>query len=64
MRHGGWLTADLRDEVKLLWNLEGNMAYSHRWAAGLSPIGRDEDGLIWMYKPGVDYREQLIQETL
>jgi DNA repair photolyase len=64
MRHGGWLTDALRDEVKHLWNLEGNVAYSHRWATGLTPIGRDEDGLIWTYAPGPDYREQLILETL
>jgi DNA repair photolyase len=64
LRHGGWLTEDLRLEVKHLWNLEGNVAYSHRWATGLTPIGRDEDGLIWMYTPGTDYREQLILETL
>ena len=64
LRNGGWLTNDLRSEVHQLWNLEGNVAYSHRWAVGLTPVGRDEDGLIWMYKPGVDYRQQLIEETI
>jgi DNA repair photolyase len=64
MRHGGWLTEDLRLEVKHLWNLEGNVAYSQRWAVGLTPVGRDEDGLIWSYVKGDDYREQLIRETL
>lgn len=62
---GGFLTEDLRREVKELWNLSGTgIAYSHRWAAGLTPIGRDEDGLIWMYDRKSDYREKLIQEIL
>lgn len=61
--HGGFLTEDLRMEVKHLWNLEGNMAYSHRWAAGLVASGRDQDGLIWRYD-GTDYRETLIQELI
>jgi hypothetical protein len=62
-RHGGFLTEELRMEVKHLWNLEGNLAYSHRWAAGLVPCGRDEDGLIWR-KDETDYRETLIQELI
>jgi DNA repair photolyase len=62
--NGGFLTEELRQEVKHLWNLEGNVAYSHRWAAGLIPTGRDEDGLIWRHIAGNDYRENLILNTI
>lgn len=60
---GGFLTEELREEVKLLWNLQGNTAYSHRWSRGLSPCGRDEDGLLWRWKDS-DYREDLLKSTL
>ena len=60
-RHGGFLTEDLKRDVKELWNLGGNVAYSHRWAQGLTPVGRDEDGLIWVYDPEIDYRKNLIK---
>jgi hypothetical protein len=62
-KHGGFLTPDLKLEVHQLWNLGGNVAYSHRWAAGLVPVGRDEGGLIWK-QDGTDYREDLIQEMI
>jgi len=62
-KHGGFLTEDLKTDVKHLWNLEGNVAYSPRWAAGLTPAGRDEDGIIWK-KENTDYRETLINELL
>jgi len=62
-KHGGFLTDELKSEVHHLWNLEGNMAYSHRWAAGLIPCGRDENGLIWT-KDNSDYRENLIKEII
>jgi hypothetical protein len=62
--HGGFLTEDLKEEVKRLWNLEGNVAYSHRWAAGLTAVGLDEDGTIWTYVKGEDYREKLLNEII
>jgi DNA repair photolyase len=62
-KHGGFLTDELKSEVHHLWNLEGNMAYSHRWSAGLVPCGRDEDGLLWN-KDNSDYRENLINEII
>lgn len=61
--HGGFLTEDLRMEVKRLWNLGGNVAYSPRWASGLIPVGRDEDGVIWK-KGDTDYRETIINEII
>jgi len=63
--HGGFLTEELRREVCKLWNLGGNVAYSHRWAAGLVPVGRDRDGIIWKWEPEVpDYRERLLEEII
>ena len=44
---GGFLTEDIKKEVHMLWNLEGNVAYSHKWSAGLIRMGRDNDGFIW-----------------
>lgn len=63
-KHGGFLTEDLKREVKGLWNLEGNVAYSHRWAAGLVAAGMDEDGTIWTYQDQTDYREKLLNEMI
>mgnify|MGYP001159302711 FL=1 len=60
---GGFLTEELKREVKELWNLGGNMAYSHKWAAGMVPAGRDEDGIIWRLG-NMDDRETLINNTL
>lgn len=62
--HGGFLTNDLRIEVKSLWNLGGNVAYSHSWAKNLIPAGQDEDGIMWRYDGKLtDYRMDLL-ETL
>lgn len=62
-KRGGFLTEELKREVKELWNLGGNMAYSHKWAAGMVPAGRDEDGIIWRLGNNDD-RETLINNTL
>ena len=62
-RQGGFLTADLERSVHELWNLGGNVAYSHRWAEGLTPAGRDEHGIIWIYDTrGGDFRMKLLEE--
>jgi len=59
---GGFLTTDLERAVHELWNLGGNVAYSHRWAEGMTSIGRDEGGIIWMYDPNKpDFRLQLLE---
>jgi DNA repair photolyase len=57
---GGFLTDDLKKEVHELWNLGGNVAYSHKWAEGLTPIGRDENGIIWNYEKN-NSRELLLR---
>lgn len=60
---GGFLSDELRLEVKRLWNLSGNMAYSHAWARGLDAVGSDEDGLIWTFEDN-DYREGLLEAMI
>lgn len=62
-KKGGFLTEELRMEVKHLWNLEGNLAYSHKWAAGLIPTGRDNDGLIWVMDK-TDYRVNILESII
>ncbi len=57
---GGFLTEALEREVHELWNMEGNMAYSVRWAQGMIPVGWDEDGIVWSYFHSVDERTELI----
>jgi hypothetical protein len=62
---GGFLTESLYIEVKKLWNLQGNEAYSHKWAPGLTAVGLDEDGIIWMYEEKKeDYRNELLNNIL
>ena len=61
---GGFLTEDIKKEVKLLWNLEGNVAYSHKWAAGLIPMGRDQDGLIWKHDKDQDNRMDILNLSI
>jgi len=63
--HGGFLTEEIRMDVKHLWNLEGNFAYSHKWAVGLVPVGRNEDGLVWAIDTTVgDYRMDLLNSII
>lgn len=61
-QNGGFLTAALEYEVHELWNMEGsNMAYSLIWVGGMTPVGWDEDGIVWSYIPVADERDELIQ---
>ena len=62
-KKGGFLTEELRMEVKKLWNLEGNVAYSHKWAAGLIAVGRDQDGLLWTIDSS-DYRYDILESLI
>lgn len=61
---GGFLTDTLKHEVKELWNLGGNVAYSHKWAPGLVASGLDEDGVIWRYENETDYRIDLLNNLI
>ncbi len=60
-KKGGFLSEDLRHDVHELWNLGGNVAYSHGWTAGLKAVGRNEDGIIWLHDPDDDYRIELLE---
>lgn len=60
---GGFLTEGLKRDVKELWNLGGNVAYSHRWSVGMTPVDNDEDGLVWAYIAEDDYRGELQREV-
>ncbi len=62
--YGGFLTEALKIEVKMLWNLQGNMAYSHKWAPGLIASGLDEDGIIWRFEKEKDYRIELLNDII
>lgn len=59
--HGGFLTEALKADVKHLWNIEGNNAYSPNWSAGIEPCGRDEHGIIWNFKPESDFRQEILE---
>ena len=62
MEHGGFLTPLLKQEVHELWNIEGsNIAYSPIWAQGITPIGWDDEGIVWTYLPEIDSRKNLVQ---
>lgn len=55
---GGWLSNQLRREVMLLWQCEGDAAWPIHHARGLVSAGQDEYGLRWKYKDE-DFREHL-----
>jgi len=62
--HGGFLSEALRMDVHRLWNVEGNEAYASNWCQGIEPVGADEDGIVWHYLEGDDFRERLLEECL
>lgn len=57
LEKGGWLSNSLREEVKILWNGEGNASWPIYWGVGITPVGQDRDGVIWNYNPDFDFRE-------
>ncbi|OQC75336.1 MAG: Radical SAM superfamily protein [Spirochaetes bacterium ADurb.Bin001] len=59
--HGGFLTDALEQEVHRLWNMEGNIAYSVAWGAGMIPVGWDRDGIVWAHLPEADSRIELLE---
>lgn len=62
--HGGFLSETLKDEVKHLWNLQGNNSYSMDWGAGLEPMGVDREGLRWIFDPSKDFRQEMLEAIL
>lgn len=61
---GGFLSPALELAVKELWNIAGQDAYSHVWSQGLTPCGTDEDGLVWKYEAGHDFRKDIFEAAL
>ena len=63
-KKGGFLSEDIKIEVKRLWNVQGDVAWFINWAKGIETYGSDQDGLIWMYKDDYDFREKIIEGVL
>ena len=65
---GGFLSGQLRSEVRGMWNLglykdkDQNLAID--FGAHLLPVGEDDDGLIWKYDKTFDFRLEPIQRFL
>jgi DNA repair photolyase len=62
--HGGFISDSLKEEVHKLWNVEGQEAYASNWCEGIEPIGGDQDGIVWNYTEGIDFREKLLEDCL
>jgi len=60
-KKGGFLSPALEQEVHMLWNCQGNDAYSHYWAKGLQPMGYDQYGIVWGSDTKTDYRKGLLE---
>lgn len=54
---GGFLSEALEREVHQLWNGEGNDAYSHSWARGMTAVGYDR-GIVWAWRD-TDFRRDV-----
>lgn len=63
-KKGGFLSDSLKMEVKHLWNIEGNLAYSPSWASGMESCGLDEDGIVWKWNSRKDHRYDLLTSLL
>lgn len=62
LSEAGWLSSQLRKEVKQIWNGESDGAWHLSWSKGLTPIGQDEDGVIWRYDSQDDFRFRLLEK--
>jgi DNA repair photolyase len=62
-KHGGFLSEEIKQEVHRLWNIEGNVAYSVKWSQGLTPMGQDQDGQIWVYNKKIDNRIDILNSS-
>jgi hypothetical protein len=58
---GGFLTPTMEQEVHGLWNNLDGSAYSVAWSAGLAPMGRDADGIVWSYLVDNDHRKNTME---
>lgn len=66
MRNGGFLSKVLEEEVKELWNLEGNASYFVNWGRGIEPCGHDDHGILWHYRggPEADFRYNILEGVI
>lgn len=66
MRNGGFLSKTLEEEVKELWNLEGNASYFVNWGRGIEPYGHDEHGILWHYRENrdEDFRYKILEGAI
>jgi len=60
-KKGGFLSDDLKLEIKKRWSAEGHAAYSLCWASGMVPVGSDSDGIVWKYNPDDDFRIPILE---
>lgn len=61
---GGWLSNFIKEEVRRMWNLVGNIAWSINWGSGIEPFGSDSDGIIWKYNKKKDFRLEKLEGIL
>jgi DNA repair photolyase len=59
--NSGWLSSQLRKEVRLLWNGDGDGAWPIFWAKGLKAVGQDKDGVVWKFDKNSDFRYDLLE---
>lgn len=60
----GFLSPTFKSEVKQLWNITGDTSFSLDHAAGLMPVGQDQDGLVWIFKKDYDFREEMLKKII
>lgn len=63
-KQGGFLSDNLKRSVHMLWNGEGDAAWPIYWGQGITPIGNDEDGIIWKYDSEYDFRENIFKGVI
>jgi len=61
---GGFLSSKLQNEVHQIWNGVGNQAWPIYWGEGMTAVGNDENGTIWLYNPELNFRQKLLEDLL
>jgi len=64
VKKGGWLSDSIKDEVKRMWNGNGNVAWYISWAKGIEPAGSDTEGMIWKFNKKDDFRLKKLESIL
>lgn len=64
MSKGGFLSKKIYNSVYNMWNLgifqKKNLGCTFDFAGHLSPIGQDENGLIWKYNKHIDFKTEAV----